>query len=208
MTKATISISALTTSNQTKKYNLGYANPEVTDAKLLQLAQKVNGLTSNTLVKVEKQLVTDISNTVIPYTAKIVSTSDFFSTDPTKWQTFMNNHINSSSAEVDLLWSSTTFNIKTGNLTQWTTENPNFNFESLIEKLILTYGDQQYFPTLTAKNGELDFEFPNGDSWYNKFEIEDQTAGQGVINDIWNKATDKTYTTFTNNKLKIVGTRE
>ena len=50
------------TNNNSKTVNIGYVNPDATDAILRTFAQKLNSLTTNTLLTTEKTVTTDITS--------------------------------------------------------------------------------------------------------------------------------------------------
>lgn len=49
------------TNNEDKTFNIGYVNPDATDVILKTFVQKLNALTTNTLIGTEKTVVYDIS---------------------------------------------------------------------------------------------------------------------------------------------------
>ena len=56
-----LTVKVRTTGGDNKNVNLGYINPGTTDAVLREFAQKLNGLTSNTLVTITKTTTEDIT---------------------------------------------------------------------------------------------------------------------------------------------------
>ena len=57
-----ITVKVRNTNNESKNINVSYVNPDATDVNLKTFAQKLNGLTTNTLVSIEKTVVTDITS--------------------------------------------------------------------------------------------------------------------------------------------------
>ena len=55
-----LQINMLDASNNAIKTNIGYVNPEATDAKLYELATKFCDLTDNSFVSVEKIVTTSL----------------------------------------------------------------------------------------------------------------------------------------------------
>ena len=55
-----LQINMLDANNNATKTNIGYVNPEATDAKLFELAKKFCNLTNNTFVRVEKIVTTSL----------------------------------------------------------------------------------------------------------------------------------------------------
>lgn len=50
------------TNNNSKTINIGYVSPNASDATLRTFAQKLNSLTTNTLLTTEKTVTTDITS--------------------------------------------------------------------------------------------------------------------------------------------------
>jgi len=55
-----LQINMLDTNNNSLKENIGYVNPNATDAQLYELATKFCNLTSNTFVSVDKIVTTSL----------------------------------------------------------------------------------------------------------------------------------------------------
>lgn len=60
MKKVSLQIIMKDTKNEEIKKNIGYVNPDATDAKLYELATKFSALTTNTFVGVKKIVETSI----------------------------------------------------------------------------------------------------------------------------------------------------
>ena len=58
--KVQLKIIMLDANNNQITENIGYVNPQATDMQLYELATKFSALTSNTFVKVEKIVTTDL----------------------------------------------------------------------------------------------------------------------------------------------------
>ena len=57
-----LQINMLDTNNNSLKENIGYVNPNATDAQLYELATKFCNLTSNTFVSVDKIVTTSLDD--------------------------------------------------------------------------------------------------------------------------------------------------
>ena len=58
--KVQLKIVMLDANNNQISENIGYVNPQATDAQLYELATKFSNLTSNTFVKVDKIVTTEL----------------------------------------------------------------------------------------------------------------------------------------------------
>ncbi len=60
--KVKLQINMRDTNNNKITENIGYVNPNATDAQLYELATKFSALTTNTFLSVEKIVTTELSN--------------------------------------------------------------------------------------------------------------------------------------------------
>ena len=60
--KVKLQINMLDTNNNAIKENIGYVNPQATDAQLYELATKFCALTTNTFVSVDKIVITELES--------------------------------------------------------------------------------------------------------------------------------------------------
>lgn len=59
--KVKLQINMRDTNNNSIKENIGYVNPNATDAQLYELAAKLCNLTTNTFISVDKIIITELS---------------------------------------------------------------------------------------------------------------------------------------------------
>ena len=60
--KVKLQINMRDTNNNSIKENIGYVNPNATDAQLYELATKFCALTTNTFVSVDKIVITELES--------------------------------------------------------------------------------------------------------------------------------------------------
>ncbi len=67
-TRTTLRVLYQDTGSNRGGYNIGYCNPDATDAQLKELGQRLNALTTNTFMGVQRTDVTDITTAEFEYT--------------------------------------------------------------------------------------------------------------------------------------------
>ena len=82
MDNTKLTVSVRDTNNNSDTINISYVNPDADDSVLRQFAQKINGLTTNTLVSVSKSVVTDITGDIEPSGVTFNLNLDLFAQNP------------------------------------------------------------------------------------------------------------------------------